>query len=159
MTRPAPLIECLDRQRTRRVDRRLLVRLATAVLGHMDRTAEVGIHLVGPREMEAVNVRFLGHTGSTDIITFDHGSGAGRLHGEMFICIADAVAQAEEFGTTWTAELARYVVHGLLHLDGYDDLEPAARRVMKRRENTLVRWLARNHPLDGLDRGAAGRRA
>ena len=47
--------------------------------------------------------------------------------------------QAGEFGTAWPEELARYVIHGLLHLHGYDDLEPAKRRVMKREENRLVK--------------------
>jgi probable rRNA maturation factor len=56
--------------------------------------------------------------------------------------VPEAVRQAAEFGTTWEAELLRYVIHGILHLRGYDDLEPAKRRVMKREENRLVRKLA-----------------
>ena len=136
-----------NRQRTRRVDTQALRALAVAVLGDLDLDAEVGIHLVSAREMAEVNWDFLRHEGSTDVITFDHGSTAERLHGELFISVADAVAQAEEFGTTWDEELARYVIHGLLHLRGYDDLEPAQRRVMKRLENRLVRKFAEKHPL------------
>jgi probable rRNA maturation factor len=42
------------------------------------------------------------------------------LHGELFICLDDAVKQAREFRTTWQSELTRYVIHGLLHLCGHD---------------------------------------
>ena len=101
--------------------------------------------------MAKVNWDFLRHEGSTDVITFDHGSTEGRLHGELFISVPEAVGQAEEFGTTWEEELARYVIHGLLHLHGYDDLEPAKRRVMKRHENRLVRKFAEKHPLARLE--------
>jgi len=139
-----------NRQRTRRVDTKALRALAVAVLDHLGLDAEVGIHLVSAREMAKVNWDFLRHEGSTDVITFDHGSTAGRLHGELFISVADAVAQAEQFGTTWDEELVRYVIHGLLHLRGYDDLEPAKRRVMKRQENRLVRKFAEKHPLARL---------
>lgn len=136
-----------NRQRTRRVDTKALRALAVAVLDRLGLDAEVGIHLVSPREMAQVNWDFLRHEGSTDVITFDHGSTAERLHGELFISVADAVGQAEEFGTTWEEELVRYVIHGLLHLHGYDDLEPAKRRVMKRQENRLVGKFAATHPL------------
>ena len=55
----------------------------------------------------------------------------------------DAVAQATEFKTTWQSEVVRYVVHGVLHLLGHDDLQPDLRRKMKREENRLVRRLER----------------
>ena len=91
-----------------------------------------------------MNWQFLRHEGPTDIITFDHGSTPERLFGEMFICVAEAERQAKEFGTTWQQELQRYVIHGILHLRGYDDLEPAKRRVMKQEENRLVRKVVGN---------------
>jgi len=65
------------------------------------------------------------------------------LHGELFICIDDAVAQARPFRTTWQSEIVRYVVHGILHLQGFDDSTPDARRKMKRQENHLMRALAK----------------
>jgi probable rRNA maturation factor len=98
--------------------------------------------------MARVNRQFLQHEGSTDVITFDHlGWEFGvriselQVHGELFICVDDAVAQAGEFRTTWQLEVVRYVVHGVLHLLGHDDLKPALRRKMKREENRLVRRL------------------
>ena len=73
--------------------------------------------------MARVNEKFLKHTGSTDVITFDYQEGdvSGAWNGELFICVDDAVAAAPRFGVGWQIELARYLAHGLLHLRGYDD--------------------------------------
>ena len=140
-------ITIANRQRMRKINRPLLKEIVAALLAelHLD-SAELGIHLVGPAEMARVNWQFLQHEGSTDVITFDHrdpaeAGGALPLHGELFVCVADAVKQAGEFQTTWPSEVVRYIVHGVLHLLGYDDLQPAWRRRMKREENRLVRRL------------------
>jgi probable rRNA maturation factor len=133
-----------NRQRDRKVDTRRVREVAAAVLAETGQGAELGIHFVSAKRSAEVNWQFLQHEGPTDIITFDHGSTPERLFGEMFICVPEAVRQAAEFGTTWEAELLRYVIHGILHLRGYDDLEPAKRRVMKREENRLVRKLVTN---------------
>lgn len=138
---PADWLQVENRQRIRPVPRAEVAGLAQAALRRLGRTGEIGIHLVGPAEMARVNWDYLRHEGSTDVITFDHGSTARHLHGECFICVADAVAQARDWGTSWQEELGRYVIHALLHLAGHDDLEPAARRVMKRREDALTRSL------------------
>jgi probable rRNA maturation factor len=73
-----------------------------------------------------------------------------KIHGEIFICVDDAIKQAKEFKTNWQAETVRYVVHGVLHLLGYDDLKPDLRRKMKREENRLVRRLEKRFALAEL---------
>jgi rRNA maturation RNase YbeY len=75
-------------------------------------------------------------------------------HGELYISIDAAVAQARAFRTTWESELARYLIHGLLHLAGYDDHHPSARRRMKRAEDQLLRAVARRFPLCSLSKAA-----
>ena len=136
---------------------------------------ELGFHFVEPEEMARLNEHFLQHTGSTDVITFDHSTpgapvsepgcletlrqragseiGAPRLHGEIFISTPDAVQQAREFGTTWQSEVVRYIIHGLLHLRGHDDLQSAARKVMKREENRLLKLVVAKFPIASLARG------
>ncbi len=151
-----------NRQRTKKINARLLKQVTSALLAELQiGDAELGIHLVGAREMARVNSQFLQHEGSTDVITFDHlGAEAGvrgaalKLHGELFICVDEAVKQAKEFQTTWQAEVVRYVVHGVLHLLGHDDLKPDLRRKMKREENRLVRQLAGRFSLAQLSRTA-----
>src|SRR5262249_16797881 len=61
------------------------------------------------------------------------------LHGEIFISIDDAITQARQFRTTWQNELVRYVIHGIQHLQGFDDLQSAARQKMNRKETRLIK--------------------
>lgn len=140
----ANLIQIQNRQRRYRISRVAVQGLAEAVLARLQCTAEIGIHFVGHAEMARVNGKYLGHPGSTDVITFDHGSTTRHLHGECFICVTEALAQSKAWDTTWQAELGRYLIHALLHLAGHDDTEPGARRVMKRRENALTHALVVN---------------
>ncbi len=78
---------------------------------------------------------------------------AAVLHAEIFVCVDEAVRQARRFHTTWQRELARYVVHGLLHLQGYEDSTATKRRRMKREEDRWLREVGRCFPLSKL--GAA----
>ena len=155
-----------NRQRVRRINTALLRRITLHLLReHFQiNEYELAIHLVAAPEMARVNWNFLKHEGSTDVITFNFAEDPFRvsgfafrvehnpderetrnakretqIRGELFICLDDAVKQAREFRTTWQSELVRYVIHGLLHLRGYDDLKPVARRLMKREENRLLK--------------------
>jgi rRNA maturation RNase YbeY len=152
-----------NRQRVKKINTRLLKQIVSELFAELEiAEAELGINLVAAREMALVNETFLQHEGSTDVITFDHSeekrkAESGKrtqLHGELFICVDDAIAQAKEFKTSWESEAIRYVVHGVLHLLGYDDLKPHLRRVMKREENRLVRQLAKKFSFAQLSRPA-----
>ena len=119
---------------------------------------DLAIYLVRAPEMACLNETFLRHTGSTDVITFNYAENSSLitrhsslpLHGELFICIDDAIVQARQFRTTWQSELVRYIIHGILHLRGFDDLRPAARRKMKQQENRLLKQMTRLFPLRKL---------
>jgi probable rRNA maturation factor len=149
-----------NRQRTKKINTRFLKQIVLELFAELEISeAELCIHLVGAKEMARVNWQFLQHEGSTDVITFDHSdlkfeirNSKFEISGELFICADDAVKQAKQFGTNWQAEVVRYVVHGILHLLGYDDLKPALRRVMKREENRLVRLLAKKFSFADLSR-------
>jgi rRNA maturation RNase YbeY len=105
----------------------------------------LGVHLVSTRRIVAMNREWLGHNGPTDVISIDYGEEGGveGLQGDVFICPEEAVQQARLFQTTWQLELVRYLVHGVLHLRGFDDLDCGARRVMKREEDKVLRKLGR----------------
>ena len=107
--------------------------------------------------MAKLNETFLKHSGPTDVITFDYSEADRRspLLGELFICVPEAVAQSRRFRTSWQEELVRYLVHGVLHLLGYDDRAAKARQRMKREENRLLRRLARRFDLASLGRSRA----
>ncbi len=147
-----------SRQRMRKINRRLLQQIITALLADLKiERADLGIHLVGIPEMTRLNEKFLRHAGATDVITFDYSipgprtPGPGpQFHGEIFICVGEAVLQARQFGTGWQSEVVRYVIHGLLHLRGHDDRRADLRRKMKREENRRLRELSRRFPLSKL---------
>jgi probable rRNA maturation factor len=159
-------------QHTRKINLRLLGKIANTLLAELEiQKAEIGICLVATPEMTRLNETFLKHKGSTDVIAFDYGFGvppsggkfskksarANRLkpelqtlHGEIFISVDEAVLQARKFGTSWQSEVIRYVIHGVLHLLGFDDSSAGARRKMKREENRRLREIARRFPLSKL---------
>ena len=151
-----------NRQRTRAVNLRFLRRMTKALLQELFQleSFDLGIYLVGSVEMTRLNESFLRHQGSTDVITFDYSEISSEtsrrsnppilLHGEIFICVDEAIAQARRFRAAWQSELARYLIHGMLHLQGHGDLQPAARRKMKLKENHLLRKLARQFDPDKI---------
>ena len=73
------------------------------------------------------------------------------LHGELFVCVDVAVAQARLFRVHWQSEVVRYIVHGILHLQGFDDRKPGPRRRMKRQEERLLKHLAGRFEFDEID--------
>ncbi|HTR42373.1 MAG TPA: rRNA maturation RNase YbeY [Pseudomonadales bacterium] len=150
------MITISNRQRTRKLNLQLLKEIIAAALEELEiKQAELGIVLTGPKEMASINEDFLGHEGPTDVITFDYqcsesGIQNPEMHGEVFVCVEVAEKQAKEFKTSRQSEVVRYIVHGILHLMGHDDMQPAARKKMKREEGRLVRKLSRSFALSKL---------
>jgi probable rRNA maturation factor len=144
-----------NRQRTRSVNQRWLRWMIRDLLTELVQLEnfDLTVHLVGEREMTRINETYLQHAGSTDVITFDYSEGPSSdfLAGEIFVCLDEALIQAKRFRTTWQGELVRYIIHGLLHLKGYDDLQPAARRKMKRQENRLLKEISLRFRLSKLE--------
>ena len=144
------------RQRVLKLERALWRRLACCLLQEMlaHGDYQLGVHFVGATEMARLNETFLGHQGSTDVITFNHQEKGDprHLYGEIFISVDDAVIQARQFRACLPSELTRYLIHGVLHLEGFDDGSPASRRAMKRRENSLLKELSGRFDLGRLAR-------
>lgn len=81
-----------------------------------------------------VNIRYLHHDYFTDVITFDYCEG-NKLSGDLFISIDSVRENSIEFGTEFDEELHRVIVHGLLHLIGYDDHTPEDQKIMRAKED------------------------
>ncbi len=73
----------------------------------------IEITILGERAMAKVHRNFLSISGATDVITFPYG--------EILVCAPVAAARASDFSHGITEELAIYIIHGLLHLSGFDD--------------------------------------
>src|SRR5205814_8806523 len=91
---------------------------------------EVFVWLIGDRRMSRLHRQFLGQTGPTDVLTFQHG--------EIFISVATAKRHARAFGNSLTRELQLYIVHGLLHLNNFDDRKQADARKMERMQKRIL---------------------
>ena len=91
---------------------------------------EVSVVLVSDRRMAELHRRFFQLRGPTDVITFQHG--------EIFVSVETARKQARRFGNSLEHEIRLYIVHGLLHLHGFDDKDPADAAEMERMQEKLV---------------------
>jgi probable rRNA maturation factor len=109
---------------------------ATKVLeGEKVREAQISLAFVDNPTIHRLNKQFLQHDEPTDVLSFPmSGPKAKVLEGELVIGVEVAKAQAEERGHDVHAELCLYVVHGLLHLCGYDDGDDKSRKKMRERE-------------------------
>jgi probable rRNA maturation factor len=92
---------------------------------------EVFVWLISDRRMASLHRKFMHQTGPTDVLTFQHG--------EIFISVETARRNARAFGSSLTGELRLYVVHGLLHLQGFDDRAQPGARKMKRVQQRILR--------------------
>ena len=95
---------------------------------------DIGIIFCSDNYILDVNIKYLQHDYYTDIITFDYCEG-NRLSGDLFISIDSVRENASFYGTEFADELNRVIVHGLLHLIGYDDHTEADIAQMRAKEN------------------------
>jgi probable rRNA maturation factor len=96
------------------------------------------INFVTEEEIIDINNRFLGHNFSTDIITFNYSDSSQNIDGELYISYKEAEHNASKFRVSLKEELSRLIIHGILHLIGYDDVKKSDKLVMKRLENKLL---------------------
>jgi probable rRNA maturation factor len=125
------------------VDRGLMRRVARAVLeGEGVTDAEISLAFVDNATIHRLNKRYLDHDEPTDVLSFPLSEArVGRLSGELVIGAEVAETQAEARGHDVQAELALYVIHGLLHLCGEDDKSASAAAAMRERERHYLRQL------------------
>lgn len=107
--------------------------------------ADISLAFVDDSAIQQINRDFLGHDYPTDVISFvlgDSEESARRCHleGELVVSTETAHREAAAHGWSEADELVLYVVHGLLHLCGYDDLTDDARPVMRRRERQVLAY-------------------
>lgn len=98
----------------------------------------VSINFLTAEDIIPINVSYLGHNYSTDIITFNYSGENYTLDGEIFISLDDASYYAKKYNVELSTEIVRLVIHGFLHLVGYDDKTSEDKKEMKKFENKLV---------------------
>lgn len=121
----------VDRRRFRRA-----VRLVLREAGVVD--AVVSLAVVDDATMRQLHRRFLGKDTPTDVLSFILEQDQGMLEGEIVVGAETACRQASRYGWTAECELLLYVLHGALHLVGYDDRTPRKRALMFRRQSEYL---------------------
>jgi len=96
------------------------------------------INFVTETEITDLNEKYLGHYYSTDIITFDYSEDKKEIDAEIFISVDDAESNARKYKVHFKNEVTRLIIHGILHLLGYDDQQKKDKIIMKRLENDLL---------------------
>ena len=138
---------------------RRMTAAAAELAGLHDVPGGVCVSFLSPAGIERVNEDFLGHYGPTDVISFDYraeddpgfsdetdafveeNGGDADPSIELVVCPAVAYEQAVKRGLPYAEEVALYMAHGLLHAAGYDDLNPKAKRAMRRAEKRVMAGL------------------
>ena len=96
-------------------------------LAHLD---EVEVSMIDDEKIADIHMRFMAIPGATDVITF--------AHGEIHISVETAKKQALEYGNNYERELILYIVHGLLHLAGYEDASDEDASRMDRLQQSIL---------------------
>jgi probable rRNA maturation factor len=118
------------------IDKGRMREIARAVLdGEEVADYEISLAFVDNVTIHRLNKQYLDHDEPTDVLSFPYSAAnAKKLEGELVIGVEIAQEQATERGHDVQAELALYVIHGLLHLCGYDDKSPKDEKAMRERE-------------------------
>lgn len=135
---PLPEIFVRNRQRKIAVDCAALEQFARRVLtlcgeehgAGLTKLDEVNVLLISDRRIAELHLRFMKISGPTDVIAFQHG--------EIFISVETARRQAKTYRSSLPHELELYLVHGLLHLHGFDDRDPVAAARMHAVQERIV---------------------
>jgi probable rRNA maturation factor len=134
-----------NQQSCLRVDKRLLKKAVRLILEDAGiEAAEISIAVVGDPTIARVHAEFLGDDSPTDVISFVLDSSPGNLEGEVVASADTAIARAPEYDWSPAEELLLYVIHGVLHLVGYDDTTPKARKTMQKMERRYISLLEKN---------------
>ncbi len=128
-----------NQQRHRPLDKTKIEHASSSILSFLDQsTAELSIAFVGDRKMKELNSAYRGIKKTTDVLSFEAGipivNGMDTILGDIVISVPKAESQAEEYGTGFYEEIYRLLIHGTLHLLGYDHVNSTkeARRMEKK---------------------------
>jgi len=106
---------------------------------------DLGIVLVDDKKIIELNRRYLKRKSPTDVLTFPYNEeGEEAVWGEIYISVERADDQAKHYGVTLAEELARLIIHGVLHLLGYrDDTKRARKEMIQKEDGYLLKLVSR----------------
>ena len=129
---------------SRTLDESVLEEVIRHVLAAEDATlVYLSVVLTDHATVRRLNRSYLDHDYNTDVLSFSlrnetSASDSLMVEGEVYVDLDTARERCEEFDATFEREACRYVIHGLLHLLGYDDATESAQETMRRREDEYL---------------------
>lgn len=122
------------------------------VAAALDHSADVTVRIVDAEEAQALNQDFRHKDYVPNVLTFEYGeirrdeSGCGVLGGDVVICAPVVAREAREQGKPLLHHYAHMTIHGVLHLQGYDHIDPADAEAMEAREAVILRRFRIQNP-------------
>jgi probable rRNA maturation factor len=139
-------ISCANLQ-SRPIDESRLINALRTVLSTAGATrGEISLTIVDNARIHELNRQHLAHDYPTDVLSFLLDRDDDRLDGEIIVSADYAAEEAKRYGWPMEDELLLYVVHGALHLVGYDDTIPDAAAEMRRQERAILGMFGLNPP-------------
>ncbi len=135
--------EIADRQQELMVDAGLVwqaLRTAAEVEQH---DAGLSVAVVNDAEMRRLNNQYLARDETTDVLSFPYGGDEDRIEAEVVVNASEAIRRSADLRHSAHDELLLYLVHGFLHVAGYDDLEPEPAARMRERQRQILRRVDR----------------
>lgn len=143
-------VEVSNRQDALKTETEAVRNVVIAVLHGEDvPAAEISVAIVDDREIHELNRRFLDHDYPTDVLSFVLEQNNDFLEGEIIVSGDTARIRGLDEGWSAAEELTLYLVHGTLHLLGYDDTSTDARATMRQREDFHLSRLGLTRPTRG----------
>ena len=120
---------------TNEVDQAFLKSLAKSVLERENKKIDISVVLVGQARIRGLNKRYRGENKATDVLSFQYDHS-----GEIVICLKEVKKNAKKFGSTLKKELARILIHGILHILNYNhEKSVTAAETMEKKQNYYLK--------------------
>jgi len=129
-----------------KIDKKVVHSIVSKLKDTLKFTIEsLNVNFVSSETMIEINKQYLNHNYDTDVIAFNYSGNNTKLDGEIFISISQAIDNAIRFNVNLDSELIRLIVHGTLHLLGYDDKKSSDKKKMKTEEDKLTEKLNKDY--------------
>lgn len=140
------IIEIADLQKHYEIKRSKVKRAVTEVLSREGKDARLSIAFVDNNEIKKLNKRYFDSDEVTDVISFPLSNNKNFLCGEIIVSVETAVDTAGERSISIEGEIILYIVHGILHLLGYDDDNERDAGIMHKEESKILKVLGYDTP-------------
>ncbi len=140
------MVEIANLQKHYEINGSKIKEVVKVVLDKEVESEELSVAFVDNEEIKRLNKRFLDSNEVTDVIAFPLGNKDGILSGEIVVSVETAVEVANRRKSNIEGEIILYLVHGILHLLGYNDNNKKNAKIMHKKESEILAFLGYNVP-------------